>query len=83
MPRWDIDKMKPLAAIRTEAGYTMEKAALAAGMTSRTLGRYENGITDIPMRVAERLAELYRVSFEEIHQAVRETWLACTGKAGK
>ena len=43
MPRWDIDKMKPLAAIRTEAGYTMEKAAVAAGMTSRTLGRYHAG----------------------------------------
>ena len=83
MPRWDKDKMKPLAAIRFEAGYTMEKAAVAAGMTSRTLGRYENGITDIPMRMAERLAELYRVPFEKIRQAVNETWLSCTRKAGK
>ena len=83
MPRWDIEKMKPLAAIRAEAGYTMEKAAVAAGMTSRTLGRYENGITDIPMRVAERLSELYRVPFEKIRQAAKETWLAYTEKVGK
>ena len=54
---------------------TIEKAAVAINLASRTLGRYENGFGDITMKVAEKLAELYRVPFESIREAVRETYL--------
>jgi hypothetical protein len=38
-----------------------------------TLGRYESGITDVPMGIAEKMAILYNVSFEDIRQAVGKT----------
>jgi hypothetical protein len=38
-----------------------------------TLGRYEVGSNDIPMSIAEKMAAIYGVSFEDIRTAVSET----------
>ena len=74
MPRWIDTDRTPLAKVRANSGYSMEKAAVAVGITSRTLARYESGISDITMKIAEKLSVLYKVPFEKIRQAVKETW---------
>ena len=35
--------------------------------------RYERGVAEIPLSIAEKMAILYRVPFDEIRQAVRNT----------
>ena len=72
MPRWEDKNRTPLARVRANSGLTIEKAAVAIDITSRTLARYENG-ADMPMSVAEKLSRLYRVPFETIRQAFLET----------
>ncbi len=73
MPRWNDEDRSALALIRHNAGYTIETAAVAMAITSRTLARYENGVTDIPMSIAEKMSETYKVAFEDIRQAVLKT----------
>ncbi len=80
MPRWANIKRTPLAMVRANAGLSIEKAANAINITSRTLARYETGVSDVPMRVAEKLCVLYRVPFEIVRQAIKETWLQYTTK---
>ena len=70
MPRWNDEDRSALALIRHNAGYTIETAAVAMTITSRTLARYENGVTDIPMSIAEKMSKIYKVPFEDIRQAV-------------
>ena len=79
MPRWEDENRTPLARVRANSGLTMEKAAVAIDITSRTLARYENG-ADMPMSVAEKLSRLYRVPFETIRQAFLETWKSRIGE---
>ena len=72
--RIDADENRTmLAKIRAKKGLSMEKAALTMGITSRTLARYENAVTDIPMSIAEKMALLYEVPFEDVRQAVIKT----------
>jgi DNA-binding XRE family transcriptional regulator len=70
--RWPEENKNPLAKIR--GGLTIERAAVAMGITGRTLSRYENGMTDVPMKVADKMVHLYQVPIEVIYQAVKDTW---------
>ena len=81
MPRWNDEDRSALALIRYNAGYTIETAAVAMGMTSRTLARYENGVNDIPMSIAEKMATTYKVPFDAIREAVSKVRDAALLKA--
>lgn len=70
------DESSPLARIRVQAGYSQEKAAVLIDITGKTLARYEHGVSDVPMRIAEKMAVLYRVPFETIRKAINDIWLA-------
>lgn len=76
MPRVTYDDSLPLAKIRVKAGFSQERAAVAIDITGKTLARYEHGVSDVPMRVAEKMSALYRVPFESIRKAVNDTWLS-------
>lgn len=73
MPRWNADNMQPLARIRSNAGFSREKAAAMLSITAGTLNRYETGGNDIPLGIAEKMSELYSVDFDAIRTAARET----------
>lgn len=73
MPRWNDDDRTMLAKIRAQSGFSMEKAAALMGITSRTLARYENGVNDVPMGIAEQMTTIYKVPFENVRQAVIAT----------
>jgi hypothetical protein len=70
MPRWTDSDRTPLAILRTRAGLSRNEAAVKMTVGLATLGRYELGINDVPMGIAERMATLYGVSFDEIRMAV-------------
>jgi hypothetical protein len=53
------------------------------GLGVNTLGRYELGTNDVPMGVAEQMAVLYGVLFDEIRIAVAETRAALLEEAAK
>lgn len=72
MPRWNVDEMSPLARIRSNAGFAREKASGALEIGSATLVRYEMS-GDIPLKIAEKMSELYSVDFDAIRTAARET----------
>ena len=76
MPRINFDDNMPLAKIRVKAGFSQERAAVAIDITGKTLARYEHGVSDVPMRVAEKMSALYRVPFEAIRKAIHDTWLS-------
>lgn len=76
MSRIKFDDNPPLAKIRVRAGLSQERAAVAIDITGKTLARYEHGVSDVPMRVAEKMSVLYRVPFETIRKAVNDTWLS-------
>ena len=74
MPRkWKDEERKPLALLRARAGFSGEKAAALLGVVMMTLYRYERGVAEIPLSIAEKMAILYRVPFDEIRQAVKNT----------
>jgi len=70
MPRWDKEKLSLLARLRTNKGLSREKAAVLMNISGLTLARYENGITDLPMKIADKMTKLYGVQIEEIKNAV-------------
>ena len=70
--RWPEDDKTPLARLR--GGLSIEKAAVSMGMTSRTLQRYEHGETDVPMKIVAKMMQLYRVSLEQVYDALSEMW---------
>ena len=73
MARWnDVDRT-PLAMLRAKAGYTQAEASVLMHIGMISLARYENGVNDITFTIGEKMAELYKVSFEDIRQAVIET----------
>ena len=72
MPRWPKENKNPLGKIRTDAGYSREKAAATMNISLSTMIRYENGITDIPIGIAEAMAMLYRVPFETLRDTIKE-----------
>ena len=73
MPRWDNKNREPLAILRANAGFSAERAAQFLNIVMMTLYRYENGINDIPLTIAEKMAKLYKVPFDDIREAARNT----------
>ena len=70
--RWPEETKTPLAKVR--GSLSIERAAVAMDITGRTLSRYENGDTDVPMKIADKMAKLYNVSIDVIYKALQETW---------
>ena len=74
MPRrWKDEERKPLALLRAKAGFSAEKAASLLGVVMMTLYRYERGVAEIPLSIAEKMSLIYRVPFDEIRLAVKNT----------
>ncbi len=73
MPRWKYDARTPLAKLRANAGLSMEYAASRLSIVMMTLYRYEHSITDIPLGIAENMTSLYKVSFDDLRKAAKET----------
>ena len=72
MPRWPIENKNPLGKIRTDAGYSREQAAATMNISLSTMLRYETGVTDIPIGIAEAMAILYKVPFEILRNTIKE-----------
>ncbi len=73
MPRWTKSDRSPLGNVRVNAGYTREAIASALNLSLSTVVRYETGVTDIPIGIAEDLATLYNVPFDELRKAIKAT----------
>ena len=73
MPRWTDEDRTPLARLRSKAGLSRNKAAVELDVGFNTLGRYELGENDVPMGVAEKMAVLYSITFDELRAAVAKT----------
>lgn len=71
--RWKPEDRTPLALLRFNAGFSREQAAVMMQISNSTLANYERGIKDISFLTGEKMATLYNVSFEDIHQAAIET----------
>ena len=71
--RWRAEDLTPLASLRFKAGYARDQAAVSMQISNTTLYNYENGIKDIPFSIVNRMAELYKVSIEDIGQAILAT----------
>ena len=70
MPRWKQEDLSVLANLRNRSGLSREKAAVLMNISGLTLARYENGISDVPMRIADKMTRLYGVQIEEIRNAI-------------
>jgi transcriptional regulator with XRE-family HTH domain len=70
MPRWPESEKTQLALIRSKAGFSREEASVRIGVGIATLGRYESGINDVPMGIAEKMAVIYCVPFDDIRAAI-------------
>ena len=70
---WKNEDRPPLAQLRANAGYTNAEAAVLIQLGVDTLSKYERGERDMTFGVGEAMAELYRVPFETIRQAVLAT----------
>ena len=73
MAKMKEDNLTPLAKLRIKSGLSREDASSILNVVMMTLYRYENGITDIPLGIAEDMASLYNVPFNEIRNAVKAT----------
>ncbi len=73
MPRWSNVDRTPLAILRANAGHSRDSAAAVMGISLSSLIRYENGVNDVPIGLAEEMAVLYHVPFENIRTAIRDT----------
>lgn len=51
---------------REQSGMFREELAKAIGTTARTIGRWENGESDMPLQTAIKLAKFFQVSLNEI-----------------
>ncbi len=80
MARWNDEDRTPLALLRASAGLTRTEASVLMQVGMITLARYENGITDVPFGIGEQMAKLYKVSFEDIRQAILATKKAVGAK---
>lgn len=54
-----------LKELRIANGLTREQLSKESGMTVRSLGRWENGETDIMLKTAVKLAKYFDVSLDE------------------
>lgn len=73
MPRWTKSDRSPLGNLRADAGYSREAIASTLNVSLSTIIRYETGITDIPIGIAEDMASLYKVTFDKLREAIRAT----------
>lgn len=73
MSRWTDEDRTPLGKLRAKSGLSREDAANVLKVVSMTLYRYEIGKNDIPLGIAENMASLYHVSFDEIRGAAKAT----------
>ena len=76
MPRWTNADRTPLAVLRANAGLSRTKASVLLDIALNTLGRYEVGEGEVPLNIAEEMATLYKVPFDNIRNAcaaVRKT----------
>ncbi len=73
MPRWTKTDRSPLGNLRADAGYSREAIASTLKLSLSTMVRYETGITDIPMGIAEDMSVLYHVPFDTLREAIKET----------
>ena len=73
MARWNDEDRSPLAMLRVKAGYTQAEASVKMHLGMISLARYENGINDVTFGIGEQMANLYKVPFEAIRQAVIAT----------
>ena len=73
MPRWTKSDRSPLGNLRAEAGLSREAVASALKLSLSTIVRYETGVTDIPIGIAEDIATLYHVPFDELREAIKAT----------
>lgn len=55
-----------LKAARTNAGYSQERAAKAAGIARSTLAKWEEGKTEPRARDFKKLCMLYKVPMENV-----------------
>ena len=63
----ETDKMAiHLKAARVNAGYTQEKAAEVLGISKNTLMNYEQYRTVPDIQTAQKLAELYKLTVDDI-----------------
>ena len=67
------EKIKPLVILRKNVGLSRNKAAVMLDIGLTTLTRYENGDNDVPFGVGEKMAVLYKVPFEDVRFAIRDT----------
>ena len=58
--------MKRLRDLREDKNWTQVIMADILGCSQTTYSRYENGITDIPNDILDKLADLYSVSVDYI-----------------
>jgi transcriptional regulator with XRE-family HTH domain len=73
MPRWSKSDRSPLGNLRAEAGFSRETVASTLNLSLSTMVRYETGSSDIPIGIAEDLAVLYKVPFDTLREAIKET----------
>ena len=73
MPRWTDADRTPLGKLRANAGFSREDAANILNIVMMTLYRYEIGKNDIPLGIAENMASLYNVPFDDIREAAKKT----------
>lgn len=73
MSRWTEADRTPLGRLRAKAGFTREDAASIFNIVMMTLYRYESGKNDIPLGIAENMASLYNVPFDDIREAAKQT----------
>ena len=53
-----------MRAARTNAGMTLEEAAEKLRVSKYKLSRWENFVTDVPLSIAWRMAELYKIPIQ-------------------
>ena len=57
-----------LRELRENRGMFREELAKAIGTTARTIGRWENGESDMPLQTAIKLAKFFQVSLDEFEE---------------
>lgn len=64
--------MKNLESIRKEAGYSIERTAIASGVAAGLISQIEQGKSDnLKFSTVEKLANLFHAHRDEIHKAGR------------
>jgi len=62
-----------LLDLRTEAGYLQKEVAAFCGVSNKAVSKWENGKTKPKVQIIRKLAELYRISPEQLLKAYEVT----------